>query len=184
MPGFRWSPLGLPVLVWGLAPPWGRGDTPSWGSFWQGSRMGGLTRGWLLHRQEPDLSSRKAALHVACLCIQRGTGDGHPVGATCGGDAEDHPSGQELSPGPPRPGAGRQDRGGSPQVGKEVEGLSGGVRTGEAGPGGHPVSREVARGRPGRGTSGCPLGSKRHTNPYTVASTSLRQSPPELGVGG
>ena len=67
-------------------------------------------------------------------------------------------------------------------MGKEVKGLSEGLHTGKVGPGGRPVSREVACRRPGRGTPGCPLGSnKRHTNPYTVASTGLRQGPPELG---
>ena len=111
MSGFRWSPPGLPVLVWGLAPP--GGGHAQLGELWQGSRMGGLTRGWLLHRQEPDLSSRKAALHVACLCIQGGTGDGHPAGAACGEGAEDHPSGREPSPGP------HQDQA---QVGRTGEG--------------------------------------------------------------
>ena len=93
---------GLPQASLSLSGAWHRlvGDTPSWGSFWQVSRKGGLTRGQLLHRQEPDLSSREAPLHVARLCLHGGTGDSHPAGATCREGTEDHPSGQELSPGP------------------------------------------------------------------------------------
>ena len=68
-------------------------------------------------------------------------------------------------------------------MGKEVKGLSGGVRTGKAGLGGRPVSREVARGRPGGGASGCPLGSERH-KPVRGGFLQPLAEPARTGRGG